>query len=290
MVKFTYLSERGDSLSLIGNDRFKMTNFDGQTEAKGKLASVLIGNSDGDTLNNIFAQPRTIVIDLLILDDNVEAVKREILNVVKLKQKGVIEWEQESKLLRIEGVVEAVEMPRWTKKAVMQITLHCSQPFWEDAEKIIQEVQEFLNLHYFTNYRNDMLYFPAEGIPFGAIDTTKRRAINNTGDVSVGLEIVITALGTVTNPIIYADNGRFFGIGHGTGVKKVVMSEGDAIVITTGKDNKTVLLNGVNMLGKIKPSSTWLQLEAGENTFAVDSDEHEPSNMTFTLSYKRRYI
>lgn len=290
MVKFTYISERGDTLSLLENKKFKMTNFDGQTEADGKLSSVIIGSSDGDTVNNIYVQPRTITIDLMIIDNDVERTKREILNVVKLKQKGVIRWEQADKVLEITGIVESIEMPRWTKNTVMQITMHCSQPFWEDVDTIVNEVHEFINLHYFTQYRNDMLYFPADGIPFGEIDTTKRRSVNNTGDVSVGLEIFITALGTVTNPIIYADENRFFGVGYGDSEKQVIMSAGDSLYITTGKDNKTVLLNGVNMLGKIKPSSTWLQLNAGENVFAIDSDEHETDNIIFTLNYKRRYI
>ena len=53
---------------------------------------------------------------------------------------------------------------------------------------------------------------------------------------------------------------------------------------------KSVTLNGVSQLDKIKPRSTWLQLQAGENEFSIDSDDASTDNMIFTLAYKQRYI
>lgn len=181
-------------------------------------------------------------------------------------------------------------MPRWNNSVAMQISMHCEQPFWEDIENAIQQINDAINLHYFTTYPNDMLYFPVDGIPFGEYDLSRTRKFVNGGDVAVGMEIEIVAFGTVTNPIIYNADGNFFGIGHGTGSKKVVMSSGDVLNISTRKGKKSVNLNGTSLLGKIKPQSTWLQLEAGENTFTINSDETVTNNMTFNLLYKQRYI
>lgn len=288
-MKFEYISARGDVLSLLNGENFKLVNIDGQTAVTTDISSVVLGGSDGDTVNNIQAQPRTIVLDLQIFS-NVEITKRNILQIIKLKQEGTIRWEQADKIVEITGVVESIEMPRWQNGIVMQVTLHCSQPFWEDIDAIISQINESIDLHYFTTYPNDMLYFTEEGIPLGEFDITRTRVIHNAGDVSVGLDIEIIAFDTVTNPIIYAENGKFFGIGYGTGNKKVVMNAGDIIRITTGKDNKTVTLNGTSLLGKIKPNSTWLQLAAGDNVFSIDSDEQVVGNMVFSLTYKRRYI
>lgn len=288
-MKFDYIARNGDILSLTNDENFKLVNIDAQTAVTSDISSMAVGGMDGDLVNNIQAQPRTIVLDLRILHD-VELTKRRILDIIKLKQKGKIRWEQANKTVVIEGIIEAIEMPRWNNEVMMQVTMHCDQPFWEDVDDFVAEINDAINLHYFTEYKNDMLYFPVEGIPFGEIDMLRSRGINNAGDVAVGMDIEITAVKTCTNPIIYASDGSYFGCGHGTGSKKVVMQAGDIIKIRTVKGEKGAMLNGVSILNKIKPNSTWLQLEAGPNTFSIDADEDEIDNMIFNLTYKRRYV
>lgn len=290
-MKLSFVSKRGKILSLTDNDLFFLTNVDGQTAAASSVSSFVTGGIDGDTVTNVQAQPRTIILDLRIKSGiDVEYAKREILGIIKLKQYGSLVWEQNERTVTISGIVESIEMPRWNNKVMMQVSLYCEQPFWEDIAEAIQEISATINMHYFTSYPYEMLYFPENGIAFGRYDTSKAKSFTNDGDVSIGMEIIITAIGIVTNPIIYDTDGNFFGVGYGSGDKKVVMGSGDRIVISTQKGNKTVKLNGVSMYDKIKPQSTWLQLQAGENQFRVDSDESELDNMTFQLEYKQRYI
>jgi hypothetical protein len=289
MAKFIFTSALGEELSLTDGENFKLVNIDGQTSAAASLSTLVTGGIDGDTVNSAQAQPRTIVLDLRITDE-VEQTKRELLQIIKLKQQATLTWIQNERELVIKGTVEDIELPRWTNQCLMQVTLHCSQPFWETAAYIVTELREFIALHYFTNFENDMLYFPDEGIPFGVYDTTKTQTYYNSGDVAVGLEIEIEALDTCTNPIIYDRDGNFFGCGYGSGNKQVVMQAGDIITINTRKNEKSVKLNGASILGKVKPSSTWLQLLTGDNTFSFNSDEDTLSNMRLTLVYKQLYI
>lgn len=290
-MKMEYISARGDRLPLTENPYFWLLNVDGQTSVTADISSETIGGIDGDTVNNIQAQPRTIIFDLRIKSGvNVEEAKRNILRIIKPKQRGSIEWTQNNRTVTISGLIEAVEMPRWEDGVVMQITMHCEQPFWEDAEFIVQQISEYIDLHYFTDILNDMLYFPEEGIPFGEYDTIRTKSFYNDGDVDVGMEISIVALDTVTNPIIYDQNGNYFGCGYGNGEKKVVMAAGDNIVITTHRGRKTVKLNGQSIFTKIKPQSKWLQLAAGDNRFTINSDDESISNMAFSLIYKQRYV
>lgn len=290
-MKLSFISARGDVLPLVGNELFDITNIDGMTSATSSLSSVVTGGIDGDEINNVQAQPRGIVIDLRIKhSENVEDAKRTILQYIKLKQKGTLKWEQNKKVVNIVGIVESIEMPRFSNGVTMQISLHCEQPFWEDADYIVQQIDDAIRLHYFTTNPSDMLYFIDSGIPFGEYDISRTRHFHNAGDVAVGMEIEIIAYKTVTNPIIYDTDGNFFGVGYGTGNKKVVMQAGDIIRITTHKGNKLVTMNGTSILGRIRPKSTWLQMQAGENTFSINSDEEETNNMTFSLIYKQRYV
>lgn len=291
MAKFEFITKRGDRLSLFDNKYFNLVDLEGQTTANVDISSLVTGGVDGDIITNEQAQPRTITLNLHIKQGvNVEEAKREILKVVKIKQDASLLWEQNKRNITIKGIVESVDMPRWNNSVLMQVSLHCSQPFWEDIEEVIQEINAFINLHYFTNSDYDMLYFPEEGIPFGMLDTARLKTFTNEGDVAVGIEIEIIAFSTVTNPIIYDTNGNFFGVGYGNGNKQVVMSAGDRIIITTHKGNKTVKLNGVSIYDKIVPFSSWLQLETGENQFRIDSDDENINNMVFNLTYKQRYI
>lgn len=289
MLKLDFISARGDTMPLANNPLFQLTHVDGHTTASANIASAVVGGIDGDIVNNVQAQPRTIILDLQVRSGvNVEEAKRAILKVVKLKQKGGLLWTQNERTVVIEGVVETIEMPRWTNATIMQITLHCEQPFWEDVDEVVQQISEAINLHYFTDSPVDMLYFPEDGIPFGEYDTMRTKSFYNDGDVAVGLEISILAHDTVTNPIIYDQYGNYFGVGYNA--NPLVMQAGDNVVITTHKGRKTVMLNGVNIFNKIKPNSTWLQLDTGDNQFSINSDDKSISNMSFSLIYKQRYI
>lgn len=290
-MKLDYVSARGEILPLVGNRLFHLIDVEGMTRATNSISSVVVGGVDGDDANNTQTQPRPIILSLQIREGaNVEDAKREILRVVKSKQRGSLVWEQNNKTLTITGVVEAVEMPRFTKGVVMQISLHCEQPYWEDIDYIVRQIDEAIRLHYFTAIEGDMLYFPESGIPFGEYDVSRTITLHNAGDVAVGMEIEILAYKTVTNPIIYDTDGNFFGVGYGNGIKKVTMQEGDIIRITTHKGKKSVTMNGTSILGRIKPNSTWLQMQAGDNTFSIDSDESAVDNMTFSLVYKQRFV
>ena len=289
MAKFDFISQRGDVLSLSANPDFILTHIDGQTTASASVSSDVIGGVDGDTVSNMQADFRPLIFDLRIKEGvDVEDAKRRILRVIKLKQNGTVVWEQNGRTVEISGKVERIDMPRWAKGIVMQVEMHCEQPFWEDINAVVESISEAIDLHYFTDIPTDMLYFTEEGIVIGEYDTTRSKYFFNAGDVSVGLEIDIIALATVTNPIIYDADGNFFGVGHAE--NQVVMQSGDKIVITTHRGKKGVTLNGVSIFNKIKPNSTWLQLATGDNQFAINSDDDALDNMAFSLIYKQRYI
>lgn len=284
MAEFTIISARGDRLPLNGNPRFELIGIDGQTENDNALHSSTTVGTDGDTVNSISTNPRPMVIYLYITQ-NVEQTKRYILSYVKPKQRHCLEWKQENRTLVISGVVQKITMPRWQNGIVMQIALHCEQPYWEDAEAVVQEVSEIVPLHYFTTSDNDMLFFDYDddGISFGEYDVARTKTFYNSGDVAVGLEIVVNALKTVTNPIIYASPDKYIGA-------NITLNAGETLTITTGRGNKDIRKDGVSVIGNIMQGSTFLQLETGDNTFTIDSDETDIDNMYFEIIYSQRYV
>lgn len=289
-MKLEFISAKGEVMPLTENGRFKLANVDGITTANVEISSSTVASMDGDFVNNKRTTPRSIVLDLAIERD-VENVKRYILKYVKPKLQSILRLTQNERTTQISGIVESIEMPRFTNIATMQITLHCAQPYWEDLENSSQEISEVLDLFYFTDNdeseieseEDNMLYFPEEGIPFGEYDTNRTKVLTNEGDVDIGLEIHIVALGTVTNPVIYNVEGEYIGV-------DVTLLGGDEVIISTVKGNKTIRINGENKISKIREGSTWLQLAVGENEFTIDSEDGTEGNMYFTLTYKQRYV
>lgn len=282
-MKLEYIDRRGQVLRLTNNPLFKLTNVDGLTTVTAELATSTVPTMDGDIVNSVQASPRSIVLDLTFEGAAVEQKKREITKVIKAKQNCTLRMEQEGRELVIGGVVEQIDMPRFANPVVMQVTIHCAQPYWEDEKETETDISENIDLFYMTDYEDDMLFFDDENVVMGEYDTNRTKVFINDGDADVGLRISITALGTVKNPAIYNSKAQFIGV-------NLTMESGDQIVITTGKGNKSVTLNGENRISALMPRSTWLMLETGEDQLTIDSEDGTEGNMYFTVTYKRRYI
>ena len=94
--------------------------------------------------------------------------------------------------------------------------------------------------------------------------------VYNKGAVTVGMELVFKATGTMSNPsFINVRTQEFFKINK-------TLSAGEEIRINTNIGEKRIIgiLNGVesNYFKYRDLDSTWLQLEVGDNLFRYDAD------------------
>lgn len=284
MFTLDFISARGSLMPLVNNEYFNLAGVDGLTSTNVSVASSAIPAMDGDSINNVQAQPRPIVLYLEAKSGkNVEEVKRYVTSYVKPKLPGTLRWNYNGREIEIAGIVQAMEMPRFSQKCVMQITLYCSEPYWADLNYLYTELSNIVGMHYFPL---DMggLYFPPEGVPFGVYERNHIKEYVNEGDVASGMIITITAMTVATNPVLRnMHTGQFIGIND-------ILVSGDEVIISTYKGRKTITKNGANIIDKIMPGSTFLQLEVGSNEFMVDSDDEDLANMYFTLTYKRLYV
>lgn len=278
MFELKYISPVNTEISLTNNKGFILTDAEGLTEAAVAISSTDLAAHDGTFINNRRTQPRGIVLYLTVRQSaNVEQVKREITNVIKPKQTGRLQWVQDDKTVEIEGVVEFVKMPRFSENVVMQITMYCAQPYWQDAEYIIRQIELIDPLHRFV------LTIPQEsGIVFGVYNLNLTKTFENFGDAAIGAIIRIIATGDISNPLLERSDGKYFGVNE-------TMQAGDEIVISTIKGNKSVTKNGANILNKVRDGSTWLQMETGVNTFTI-SEAGGSGDMYFTFEYKQFYV
>lgn len=285
MSEFKIQSPTGTEISLSENDYFYLTNIDNQTFFDTSLYTTN-NSSDGDTINSIRANPRTLTFTLAVKPYyDVEDVKRYLFKHLKPKKEHTIVWTRNNLALTITGTFTTAAMPRWNNSVAIQLSFYCNDCFWRDKDNIIQEISDIIPLHYFTNQEGvEMLYFVDEGIIMGEYDLGRTRSYENLGDVATGLEITIHALDTVINPIIYLNSmDNYIGIND-------TLKKDDIVVITTEKGNKNIKKNGISILQKLKEGSSFIQLEVGSNTFTVNSDDDTTDNVYFSVSYKQKYV
>lgn len=272
----------GKKLDLFNDRFFDTVNIDGLTKAQCSIASSTTPSIDGDTVNNIQATPRNMVFDFCVKSGvEVEMCKRHILDVLKLKQGAKLTLTQgtglDERKTVITGIIEDVNMPRFNNKVTMQVSFYCSAPFFNDVDAIILQIQRSIPNHHFA------IAFPiGEPVCLGYIDKRMTQTFTNDGDVETGMIITIVATGNVSNPVIYRSDGKFIGI-----IDDLVVN--DKVVIDTNRGNKTITKNGVSIISKIRPGSTFLQMQTGDNEFTIDTDDGD-GFVYFSISFKRRFI
>lgn len=284
MRKFIISSARGGSINLLDNDFFLISDFDGQTANANDISMTTTSGFDGGIVNSAQAQPRSMTLELLVKSGvNVEDAKRHISKVIKPYELVTITLYQNGRETAIQGTVERIAMPRYQQGVTFTVDFLCAQPFWEDAKEMMTLLTDVQNMHRFTLEQDGNMVFVEEGAPLGLFTVERQRSVFNDGDVQIGMTINIIAVGNVTNPIIYADDGTFIGV-------NTTMIPNDKITISTHKRNKTIYKNGVNILDTIMPNSTWLQMKTGMNTFNFNSDDDATDNCYFQILYKQRYV
>lgn len=282
-TKLHFIGPNGNTIDLFNNSYFVVTGADGLTGVASEIAAAATPGMDGDRINNIRTITRGIVLTLKVKSTaDVELAKRYALQTFKPKQTGTLVLEQEDRNLVINGMVETITMPRFVKGVAIQIALYCSEPYWQDAENVLLEIARIVDAHYFP-FDIGGLAFPVAGVVMGEYDINMTRTYTNDGDAECGMEITIIAVGNATNPTIYKADGSYIGVIDN-------MVAGDEIVINTNRGSKNITKNGANILNKIKPGSTFIQLDTGDNVLTINSDDATQSNMYFMLTFKRRFV
>lgn len=284
MIKsFNFVSAKGAEMPLLNNKYFTLIEIEGFTTVQSSIASIVVPFVDGDTITNIQAQPRSVVLYLRLKESaGIEAAKRYIFQYVKPKLTGTLQLQQDERNIQLAGLVEEIDLPRFEQGCTMAITLHCSQPYWQDVDFVVAEISEIIDLHYFPIDQGG-LAFPTEGVPFGAYDDDLTQELTNNGDVETGLVITIISTGTVVNPRIYnTATGAFIGITD-------TLAGNDEVIISTIKGQKTITKNGANIIDKIMQGSTFLQLETGTNEFTIQADSGI-DEVYFTMTFKQLYV
>ncbi len=290
-MKLTLINKNNQVLDLLNNkNRFILVGAEGLHGIETDIAESQTPYADGTVIESVKALPRGIELTFT-LRGNVKQSIDYFTSVVKSKQLVILREVEGDRDITIQGIATIPPYTRMMQTCKITLTIYCGQPYWEDINEVVVLIDKYVNLLYFPEQGQ---YFIETGRPFGAIDLSLIKTFSNTSDTAVGMLMSIVALDEVVNPKIICDTGEQKGWYMAL---NITLKANDEINISTVKGNKYITINGLDIyegepiLNKLEwQGLDWLQLETGDNTFSVTTENAETNaNLYFNIVYKGRY-
>lgn len=289
--KLTYINSRGERLEL-GVDSVYHCNISKDVEGISGVTSVIYSTNSmgqhGDTYVGQRIEARDIdVVGHINTRDKAQALelRRRMLKIFNPELSATLVYEYggfkrvidcraygESKILKKEVLYE------------FDLQIECLNPFWREEEETKEDIASWVAAWHFPcviekDNTKSMIYgYRAESV---IVDCY------NEGDVSTGMRIRFTALGTVSNPILLnVDTEEFIQI-------NATMKTGDVIEINTkyGSKGAKLIRDGVetDYFRYIDVDSTFMQLAIGDNMFRYDAASGVNS-LEVSIFYSKEFL
>lgn len=265
---------------------FFLESVDGVMSVTNKVTTSENTTVDGSTYQGSVTQQRNIVITAHISKKHVY-YRNLLYKCFKPKTNGQLTYSEEDERRIIDYRVESIEID---EKGVVRnavISLICPDPFFKDEEDTIVTMAGWEARFEFPHC------FIAEKEPFGErVAEITKEIDNDSAADNIGIEILIEAMGAVTNPAIYHTEQEEY-IKIGTDNNPLSISRGQKIRITTGTNEKAVyLIDGeeeTEINEYLDEGSDFIQLVHGKNTFTYAAAAGR-DYMNVTITYRFRYL
>lgn len=289
--KLIYTNERGESIELSTESVYHCNvskDVDGIAGVTNVVYSTNSMGQHGDTFVGQRIEARDIdILGHINTRDKQQAyeLRRRLLKIFNPELGGTLAY-QYGGFKRVIGCRIHGE-PKIERKSVLiefNIPLDCLNPFWSEEDEQREDIASWVAAWHFPcviekeNKKSMIFGYRAESVIVDCF---------NEGDVSTGMRVRFTALGTVVNPIILnVDTEEFIKL-------NVTMLAGDVIEVNTKYGNKgaTLTRNGekTDYFRYVDVDSTFMQLAIGDNNFRYDADSGVNS-MEVSIFYNKEYL
>lgn len=244
-----------------------------------------IPTTDAYVENGSHANIRNIVLSIKPLKD-IEQNRTKLYDYFQIKHKVKLRYMTDDKDYMISGIVETIDLNPFSSNVIIQVSILCPQPYWEDALKMITDISRITKLFEFP--------FSIEGdspIEVSRINDDVIQIVNNIGNVDTGVIVKLLALGTVVNPEIYSvDERKMMKL-------NITLHIGDEVYINTNSGNKSIKLKRdgkiINIINKLVRDSNsvdahWFVLHTGLNRFVCLAEDGSEF-MEATVEHANKY-
>ena len=249
----------------IGKDKlYKLINIEGISSSEYSVDIVNNAQFDGGTVKSKRVESRLITITAEYPSTEDTETRRQ--NLIRffnpyLTGKLYVNYSGVKRVINYEvaGFKDSRENLYDPLKFI--INLICPNPFFKDEREFSK------NMAGKINSITVPFTIPASGMIMSAKVLRQEATIINNGDKDTGLIISFMAKGEVSNPKIEnLTTGKFLRI-------VVDLMPGDILTINTNKGNKRIELNGKNISQKMDRSSSFIDMQVGENILKYSADK-----------------
>lgn len=286
MKKLTYINKLGEQIELKEFAPLLLLNF--SERGKVTIYNNKGMNQHGSTYlgNTIDTSDKTL--ELAIIADSEEDLIKYRNKINKIFSphlgEGYLIYKDPVKEIKTKCIIDALPYFSGINPSVSKCLISCtaSNPFWMDINESRADVALWQG-----DFSFDLEIPESTGIEIGHREPSLIVNVFNNGDVECGIKVEFRALATVTNPsIINVDTQEFIKINK-------TMEAGEIITLNTSFGAKKVesTLNGVttNIFNYIDFSSTFLQLNTGDNLFRYNSDLNL-DNLEVSIYFTPQYL
>lgn len=283
----TFINSKGESIEFTDYSSYLIQNVDLGTV--GATESTYTGyNQDGEVYRSSALEKRQVILKFAIVCDETAQLLKARNNLIKIFNpklgQGVLRYVfngVERELVCVADGLPLMPLEPSRTFSLGEITLLAHDPYFYDLSEIKVNVATWRNAFKFP------LTIPNSGMIFGYKEPSLIANVINNGDVECGLTIEFIAKGTVKNPSLLNINTQEYIKVNRT------MTAGERITVSTGYNNKKIVseLDGIttNIMNYLDLSSSFLQLEVGDNLFRYDADDNL-SQLEVNIRYTQRYL
>ena len=281
-------TEDNISLNVDGNTPgIVIDSIEGIYAFTGEVVTSPYSQTNGDRYKSTRATKRNIVVSGKIFDNFWEN-RQMMYRVFRLGSVGQFCYTEPDRSNRYaDYYVESVEIDQDAYRGEYQISLICPDPFFYAGEPESIDLASWISDFEFIHE------FMAAGEELGHRETSMIQEIQNLNGVDgIGMRIVLTASGNVTNPYVYLyETGERITIGTSSNPYTLTSSKRVEIETTTGKKNIVQIENNVTtrINEYLDPDSTFFQLGAGINTIGYNADSGA-GFLNVHIEYKMRFL
>ena len=264
-----------------------INNIDGIYEFTGEVKTSPYSQTNGDRYKSSRAIKRNIVVQGVIFD-NFYDNRQLMYRVFRLGSLGRFCYTEPDRSNRYaDYYVEKVDIDQDAYRGAFQISLICPDPFFyagtPESVDLAAWVSDFEFIHEFDE----------DGEELGHRESSMIEEIQNLNGVDgIGLKIVMTANGDVTNPYVYLyETGERITIGTAQNPYTLTSAKRIEIDTTTGHKNIVQIMNNVEtrINEYLDPDSSFFQLGAGINTIGYNAGSGS-EYLNVHIEYKMRFL
>ena len=270
----------GQEIDLISDQYVRLTSITG-VSSTGQIGTQAVTGKDGATPTFSVIPARQIIVNFRIRKGvDAEQAMHDLYRIFAVKSSGTMTFVGRLGASKIDYIVQSCEIPPNAETLVGMATLICPDPYFRaetDAEAVIAGSESVFMFPY---------TFPDTSFYISRRIASLFAEIYNDGEADTGMVIRMTAEAKVVNPaIISVDTGQAARLNF-------TMQAGDVITITTGQDNKHIMLTrgGVttNIFNRTIFPFTFFELKQGANVFTY-SAESGMDDLDIEVAYTARF-